>query len=1204
MPDPALLDRFLSAPDEEAMEVIAEEPGVLLSDEALAELDRRIAARPGEAVVAALQERRELLVTLRGMQQQFAAAAAEMEKLSETERAFLTFAAIPNSLGVAALVAENDDESLDKLAATAQAKLAGLDAESDEARSIRTRLDDLTETRGAGREAAQTRLEEAQAAASRMGDSLIEWIQTPDWSGSAAYLSQHRADLLADDAHDALLLLQLTNPNAEQIPLHIQLRRRCREQGIPAAYAQLRQELNLQRQMETPLGQSVIAFVQADDDDAARLLETPGTPLLSVDARQLLEELLDAGQASADTRAVERLSARLTQWKSVSRQRTGGSLRRAAPIDEWQPQPQGDWLERTEQRAVVPERGQHFTVVSAVNSAIGPDATVFNVVNVGEIPLAWHTPRQTRPDLARDAVGREAELAELHRRLTGQQAAALVGKGAAPGSGDRAALRGMAGIGKTVLAAMYATRHAADYPGGVIWLTVGPARRKPEDLAGEWQSLASHAYADPIQAQKVLENCLLSPEAVQGLLAGHGRLLIVCDDVWSEEVAAELAGAAPPEAALLLTSRDYDVAYALAHNPDAIQQLDLLNQTDARLLLQSRAPGLPDDLADRMAKGLGYHAQALNLAGAALQRRGTHRFAQTAQEILRRVTGGRGFGDLPRMDKAERVSEVEIALGYSYELLGEGDRGTTHQSWLRSLGVFAQEADFDSHAAASLWQIDVAQAEEFLLALDGLALLQEIGPDPTPPNPGFSPTSRWQQHAILRAYALSLQDEEERLRYPQRHADHYLALARTCYQAQPRRGDRIDREFQQIEHTFGWCQTHSPSRTLQLVALLDDFMRNRGKATQLDGWLRSALAASDATGARLGKANTLKSLGDLESRLGNIEAARGHYDAALPLYEAEQARLGKANTLQSLGDLERRLGNIEAARGHYDAALTLYRFVGDPVGEMNVYIGLARMSAAVGERENALSHFDRVFVIADRIGFGDHPVTRDLRSEYNRLKLAHDGASVPLVPLPDREIEPLAAALSALLQADSNESLAQALADHPVLREAEALFALAGLLNQALQAQDSETVARLVLLAGILFQVYNSAHAESIDPQPHAGLIDLGEQILPLAQPIDGDLAGSLQERLGWLCNSLGNHYADGEGKDLSAAIAAYSRGLAFAPQTPILLRNRAGVHIEVGHRAAAQADIDAAAAIEPDAPRLAELRGELAKKRGEDDRE
>jgi len=41
----------------------------------------------------------------------------------------------------------------------------------------------------------------------------------------------------------------------------------------------------------------------------------------------------------------------------------------------------------------------------------------------------------------------------------------------------------------------------------------------------------------------------------------------------------------------------------------------------------------------------------------------------------------------------------------------------------------------------------------------------------------------------------------------------------------------------------------------------------------------------------------------------------------LPLYRAERARLGEANLLQSLGDLERRLGNIDEARAHYDAAL-------------------------------------------------------------------------------------------------------------------------------------------------------------------------------------------------------------------------------------------------------------------------------------------
>ncbi|MFQ5855148.1 MAG: tetratricopeptide repeat protein, partial [Anaerolineae bacterium] len=77
--------------------------------------------------------------------------------------------------------------------------------------------------------------------------------------------------------------------------------------------------------------------------------------------------------------------------------------------------------------------------------------------------------------------------------------------------------------------------------------------------------------------------------------------------------------------------------------------------------------------------------------------------------------------------------------------------------------------------------------------------------------------------------------------------------------------------------------------------------------------------------------------GDLESRLGNIDAARQHYDAALPLYEAEQARLGKANTLQSLGDLESRLGNIDAARQHYEDALKLYRLEREPGGIINTF---------------------------------------------------------------------------------------------------------------------------------------------------------------------------------------------------------------------------------------------------------------------------
>ena len=297
--------------------------------------------------------------------------------------------------------------------------------------------------------------------------------------------------------------------------------------------------------------------------------------------------------------------------------------------------------------------------------------------------------------------------------------------------------------------------------------------------------------------------------------------------------------------------------------------------------------------------------------------------------------------------------------------------------------------------------------------------------------------------------------------------------------------------------------------------------------------------------------------------------------------------------------MESRLGNIDAARGHYDAALQLYQLEQEPGGLINTLVSQARLEASQKNVQQALQKYEAAFAVADASGYADHPIVAGMREEYRRLRFLTDNEDEVESLTGQLQENPTLLALAALLQAESNESLAQALADHPLLRQAEALFALAGLLNQALQAQESQSVAHLVLLFALLLEGYNDAHAEQIDAEPHAALIDLGEQLLPIARQIDADLAAGIQEVLGWLCNSLGNHFASGAGKNLPGAIAAYSRGLAFAPETPILLRNRAGCHIEAGDLPAAQADIDAAAALEPDAPRLAQLREELAKKRG-----
>ncbi|HFD39027.1 MAG TPA: tetratricopeptide repeat protein, partial [Anaerolineae bacterium] len=723
--------------------------------------------------------------------------------------------------------------------------------------------------------------------------------------------------------------------------------------------------------------------------------------------------------------------ARYQQWQAAYQARVGGPRRRRpAEPESRQPQPQA-WSERPERQPVQAERGSTYTVIRAGQCAIGDYALVIN--NIGTLPLRWKRPAEGRPRLARAAVGRQAELDELHRRLTAGKGAAVVGRGTS------AALRGQPAIGKTTLAAMYAARYGDRYPGGVLWLEVGPDRRSAADALPILQRIAAYAYAADAQAQTMLANTAFAPDLVRALLRGHGPMLVVIDDVWDPAILRELQDGLPDQAVVLLTTRKYDVAYALENNPAAIQELDVLSPPDARLLLQRGAPGLSDELADRLAKGLGRHALALTLAAGALAFRKAHRYEQTAAALLRRVAAGEGFGDLPRMDREERLTEVEIAFKYSYDELGRGADGATRQAWFRALGAFAPEADFDTGAAAAVWELERATAQEFLLGLEGLSLLHETAAD------------RWQQHALLRAYALSLQRAGERIRFPERHADYYLALTRACYERKPRDYDRVEREFAQIQHAFAWCRANSPRRTTGLALLLSDFMRVRSRVGLLDQWLRAALQGAEVHGDRLGKANTLQSLGDLELRLGNLAQARSHYDAALPLYEAEQDRLGKANTLQSLGDLELRLGNLAQARSHYDAALPLYEAEQNPIGKMNTWISLARLEAGLGNLAKAGQYYQRTFDLAEQIDFGDHPVTRDLRQEYAQL-----GQARQLSPDEISSVQQLADLLIAWIQTPDwaqSEAYLQEHAADLLGDEAEAALAL---LRQA--NPDAETI--------------------------------------------------------------------------------------------------------------------------------------------------
>ncbi|HAJ36757.1 MAG TPA: hypothetical protein DCL15_13815, partial [Chloroflexi bacterium] len=863
----ALLHRLRTVRD-------VEELNALLSQTDAADLDALethavayLAMLPADAAEA-LQERLDALRALRGFQQQLASLAPD-------EQVWLAFTAAQNPADIMMLVARTEDDRLDALEQRAVEQLQA--AEGDEAEGLRRRLDDLRDWR---KTEVAARAQLAGGDADALAAQLVEWIQQPDWDASQRFLAQH-ADLLADAAAAAMTLLLMTNADNQEVQLHHNLLAACWAQGIDAAYAQLHRELvnaeqfadALRSMQENPIFQRVVAFLQTEEEDAARaMLAQEAAYLLTVEAREHLSRFAAAaGQEDAASRT--RIEQRLALWDEAWRARVGEPRRRAAADTPRQPDPES--VDRLERQPLPParddDRALRYRVVTAINSAIGPGASVLNVYEVGALPLQWRRPQQTRPGLARSAVGRRAELDELHKRLRDAQGGgvALVG------------VRGIAGVGKTWLAALYATTYANAYPGGVIWLDVGPRVRRQEEVAPLLQKLAAHAYAGDVRVAW-LDEIVFAADAVQMLLSGHGPLLLIFDDVWSDEVAKALRAAAPPESAVLLTTRDRRVAYAFGHGPDAIQELDVLTKADARALLQRRAPGLPNELADVVAKGLGYHALALDLAGAALFERGATRHQRTADDLLQRVAAGRGFGDLPLEDRADAESNVEIILRYTYDYLGEDAvHGAARQAALRALGTFAQEASFDTAAVAALWQSTLDAAEERLLLFDQLALVQATD------------DGRWRQHAILRAYAYSLQTSEERLALPLRHADYYWEVVNRSI---PGDTDRVAREFDQIEHCFAWCRVHSPARAARLAARVSQVMMIRGRAQQAGEWLRAGQEAAQASGDRSNQANTLQSLGDLESRLGNIDAARRHYDAALPLYEAEQARLGKANT--------------------------------------------------------------------------------------------------------------------------------------------------------------------------------------------------------------------------------------------------------------------------------------------------------------------
>ena len=233
-------------------------------------------------------------------------------------------------------------------------------------------------------------------------------------------------------------------------------------------------------------------------------------------------------------------------------------------------------------------------------------------------PVSWYG---RRPVSSPWFVGRIAAMWELHSKLHAGELRPMTG---ASGPGV-AQLRGLGGVGKTLLAEEYGLRFAPAYPGGVFWLS---ALGESPDADGGFSAAERGAERERqvrtvAVAVGVAVDGLSDPADVEAALAqelerrGEPYLWVVDDlpaGLDANEVRAWFAPHRLGKTLLTTRSRQYGALGAV------VEPGVLSSQEAYELLALHRSPSGEGQArhAEQLAEELGCHALALQIAGAAV----------------------------------------------------------------------------------------------------------------------------------------------------------------------------------------------------------------------------------------------------------------------------------------------------------------------------------------------------------------------------------------------------------------------------------------------------------------------------------------------------------------------------------------------------------------------------------------------------------
>ena len=285
-------------------------------------------------------------------------------------------------------------------------------------------------------------------------------------------------------------------------------------------------------------------------------------------------------------------------------------------------------------------------------------------------------------------------------------------------------LQGMAGVGKTALAAQMAYRLRPHFTDGVLWANLH--RSDPMTVL----SAFARAYGEDVNLYHDLES---RSQMVRQLLADK-RVLIILDDVWHGQDLTPLLPPSTGETAVLITTQRQDLFATAGMHRLTVPPFDTAGQVALRLFghfLDEQTVAAHEQTFAQIADLLGHLPLAVAIAASRL----AYEPSWSPYEFLERLHH-------TQQQLAELVFEdhsVQISCSASFGMLDE-----SLQRFFALIGVFGGR-DFTPEAAAAVTQSSLQQAEDCLRKLSSLSLCQLTSSAPGP--------TRYRLHPLLSAYA-------------------------------------------------------------------------------------------------------------------------------------------------------------------------------------------------------------------------------------------------------------------------------------------------------------------------------------------------------------------------------------------------------------------------------------------------------------------